>query len=101
MDTGLNGKFMCCFVCCCRPTARHWSEWEIDVLFCLLLQTYSKTVSMLPYKHIDHIKEAARSLNVLYTYDRSYEAYMVFWLFPLQIAFRDKDKLAQDHGQCL
>lgn len=62
------------------------------------LQTYSKTVSMLPYKHIDHIKEAARALNVLYVFDRSYEPYLVHWLFPLQIAFRDREQHALDHG---
>jgi hypothetical protein len=53
---------------------------------------------MLPYKHVDHVKEAARALNVLYVYDRSYEPYMVHWLFPLQIAFRDRTQHAQDHG---
>ncbi|KAK7088191.1 uncharacterized protein [Littorina saxatilis] len=64
-----------------------------------VIETYSKTVGMLPYKHIDHVKEAARALNVLYVFDRSYESYLVYWLFPLQIAFRDKEQHAQDHGE--
>ena len=64
-----------------------------------LSQTYSKAVSMLPYKHVEHVKEAARALNVLYVYDRSYEPYLVYWLFPLQIAFRDKEQHANDHGK--
>ncbi|KAK7475022.1 hypothetical protein BaRGS_00033703 [Batillaria attramentaria] len=64
-----------------------------------VIETYSKTVSMLPYKHIEHVKEAARALNVLYVYDRSYEPYLINWLFPLQIAFRDKDQHSQDHGE--
>ncbi|KAL8583033.1 hypothetical protein ACOMHN_051197 [Nucella lapillus] len=64
-----------------------------------VIETYSKTVSMLPYKHIDHVKEASRALNVLYVYDRSYEPYLIFWLFPLQIAFRDRDQHAADHGE--
>lgn len=64
-----------------------------------VIETYCKTVSMLPYKHVDHVKEAAKALNVLYVYDRSYEPYMVYWLFPLQIAFRDKQQHALDHGE--
>ena len=35
-----------------------------------------------------HMKEAARTLNVLYTYDKSYEPYLVHWLFPIQLAFQ-------------
>lgn len=64
-----------------------------------VIETYSKTVSMLPYKHIEHIKESARALNVLYVYDRSYEPYLINWLFPLQIAFRDMDQHSRDHGE--
>ncbi|XP_076453203.1 uncharacterized protein LOC143288510 isoform X2 [Babylonia areolata] len=64
-----------------------------------VIETYSKTVSMIPYKHINHVKEAARALNVLYVFDRSYEPYLVFWLFPLQIAFRDRDQQAADQGE--
>ena len=36
-----------------------------------------------------HVKEAAKVLNVLYVYDRSYEPYLIHWLFPLQLAFHD------------
>lgn len=34
-----------------------------------------------------HLQEAVKSLNVLYVYDRTYEPYLVYWLFPLQLAF--------------
>ena len=36
-----------------------------------------------------HIKECAKALNILYVYDRSYEPYLIYWLFPLQLAFQD------------
>lgn len=35
----------------------------------------------------EHMREAARTLNVLYVYDGSYEPYLVCWLFPMQLAF--------------
>lgn len=31
------------------------------------------------------MKEAIKALNVLYTYDKTYEPYLVLWLFPLQV----------------
>ncbi len=36
-----------------------------------------------------HMKEAARALNILYVYDRSYEPYLIHWLFPFQLTFQD------------
>lgn len=36
-----------------------------------------------------HGKETTHALNVLYVYDRTYEPYLVYWLFPLQITFAD------------
>ena len=62
-------------------------------------QTYSKTTSMVPYKHMEHMKETIRALNVLYVYDRSYEPYLVQWLFPMQLAFRDKQAMSDDMGE--
>ncbi|KAK6967406.1 hypothetical protein BgiMline_027221 [Biomphalaria glabrata] len=64
-----------------------------------VVETYSKTTSMVPYKHMDHLKEAIRALNVLYVYDRSYEPYLVYWLFPLQLAFRNKEAMLDDKGE--
>ncbi|GFO41253.1 hypothetical protein PoB_006775800 [Plakobranchus ocellatus] len=64
-----------------------------------VIETYSKTTSMVPYKHMEHMKEAIRALNVLYVYDRSYEPYLVQWLFPMQLAFRDKEAMSDDRGE--
>ena len=57
---------------------------HLNVFF---FQTYNKTPSLIAYKSPEHMKEAIRTLNVLYVYDRSYEPYLIYWLFPLQIAF--------------
>ena len=62
-------------------------------------QTYSKTTSMVPYKHMEHMRETIRALNVLYVYDRSYEPYLVQWLFPMQLAFRDRQAMSDDVGE--
>jgi hypothetical protein len=43
------------------------------------------------------MKEAIRTLNVLYVYDRSYEPYLIYWLFPLQIAFQHQGQ-QEDKG---
>ena len=36
------------------------------------------------------MKESAKALNILYVYDRSYEPYLIHWLFPIQMAFSDQ-----------
>ena len=33
------------------------------------------------------MKEAVKTLNILYTYDKTYEPYLILWLFPLQVCF--------------
>lgn len=43
---------------------------------------------MVAFKTERHMKETCRALNVLYVYDRSYEPYLIHWLFPLQVAFQ-------------
>ena len=35
-----------------------------------------------------HVKESTKALNILYVYDRTYEPYLIYWLFPLQLAFQ-------------
>ncbi|CAL1547704.1 unnamed protein product [Lymnaea stagnalis] len=64
-----------------------------------VVETYSKTTSMIQYKQMEHIKETIRALNVLYVYDRSYEPYLVYWLFPIQLAFRSKEAMSDDKGE--
>ena len=53
-------------------------------------QTYEKTPALGPYRADSiYMKECAQALNVLYVHDRSYEPYLVHWLFPLQICYED------------
>ncbi|XP_013392664.1 uncharacterized protein LOC106160570 [Lingula anatina] len=56
-----------------------------------VIEIYETTPSMMPFNYELHLKESARSLNVLYVYDRRYEPYLVHWLFPMQIAFREQN----------
>ncbi|XP_046568194.1 LOW QUALITY PROTEIN: uncharacterized protein LOC124276591 [Haliotis rubra] len=63
------------------------------------IETYTKTTSMVNHKEANHMKETARALNVLYVYDRSYEPYLIHWLFPLQLAFRSPTGLLDDKGE--
>ncbi|KAL4223925.1 hypothetical protein ACF0H5_017387 [Mactra antiquata] len=53
-----------------------------------VIETYNKTTCLVPFKSPEHMKEAIRTLNALYVYDRSYEPYLIYWLFPIQIAFQ-------------
>ncbi|XP_053561373.1 uncharacterized protein LOC128652460 [Bombina bombina] len=41
------------------------------------------------------ILESSKSLNVLYVYDGTYEPYLIHWLFPLQIAFKQAPPTAE------
>lgn len=61
-----------------------------------VIETYNKTTCLVPFKTPEHMKEAIRTLNVLYVYDRSYEPYLIHWLFPLQIAFQSQTPEKQD-----
>ena len=50
---------------------------------------YDMTPGMRMHMNDDiHMKEAVKALNVLYVYDRTYEPYLIYWLFPLQLAFQ-------------
>ncbi|XP_074641943.1 uncharacterized protein LOC141899489 [Tubulanus polymorphus] len=53
-------------------------------------EVYNQTLSMQGYNNQYHVKDTCRALNVLYTYDRSYEPYLIHWLFPLQVAFKEQ-----------
>ncbi|KAM3934150.1 uncharacterized protein RB166_001744 [Leptodactylus fuscus] len=41
------------------------------------------------------IKESSKALNVLYVYSGIYEPYLIHWLFPLQVAFRQTSATAE------
>ncbi|XP_072026594.1 uncharacterized protein [Amphiura filiformis] len=60
-------------------------------------EKYDKTVCMQQYKGTSYTSQCSEALNVLYTYNRSYEPYLVHWLFPLQIAFHDIGGELEDH----
>jgi hypothetical protein len=70
-----------------------WFDWMI------YFQTYNKTTSMVAYKSDSHIRETCRALNVLYVYDRSYEPYLIYWLFPLQLAFQRSSEKTTEIGK--
>lgn len=53
---------------------------------------------MVAFKSSEHMREASRVLNVLYVYDRSYEPYLIHWLFPLQIAFQNSSEKTTEKG---
>ncbi|XP_078598271.1 uncharacterized protein LOC144874220 isoform X3 [Branchiostoma floridae x Branchiostoma japonicum] len=54
-----------------------------------VIEMYDRTPGMQAYSQPEQLKEAARVLNILYTYDRSYEPYLIHWLFPLQLVYTD------------
>ncbi|XP_022095800.1 uncharacterized protein LOC110981999 [Acanthaster planci] len=41
-------------------------------------------------------RQAREALNVLYTYNRSYEPFLIDWIFPLQLAFHDR-QMKEEH----
>lgn len=61
-----------------------------------VIEIYNKTTSLVPFKSPEHMKETIRTLNVIYVYDRSYEPYLIYWLFPLQIAFQSLNTDVKD-----
>ncbi|XP_056008915.1 uncharacterized protein LOC125662842 isoform X2 [Ostrea edulis] len=64
-----------------------------------VIETYHKTTSMVAFKSTEHMREASRVLNILYVYDRTYEPYLVHWLFPLQIAFQNSSEKTTEKGE--
>ena len=57
----------------------------------IILQVHDQTPGMRAYQADDrHMKDATKALNVLHCFDRSYEPYLIYWLFPLQLAFREQ-----------
>ncbi|XP_068124854.1 uncharacterized protein [Hyperolius riggenbachi] len=54
-----------------------------------VVEKYGSTPSMYQFATNEHmIDETCKSLNILYVYNGTYEPYLVHWIFPLQIAFR-------------
>ena len=52
------------------------------------MQVYSNSPGMrLHVNNTPHLVEAAKALNVLYVCSNTYESYLIYWLYPLQLAF--------------
>ncbi|XP_067946833.1 uncharacterized protein [Watersipora subatra] len=51
------------------------------------LELYGTVPALATYRNQSMMKDAVKALNILYTYDRTYEPYLILWLFPLQLAF--------------
>ncbi|XP_069134826.1 uncharacterized protein [Argopecten irradians] len=64
-----------------------------------VVETYNKTTGMVAFRTNEHMIEASRTLNILYTYDRSYEPYLIHWLFPLQVSFQQESNKPTEKGQ--
>lgn len=59
-------------------------------LYFPLKQKFEKTPCMQPFATNEQmILEASKALNVLYVYDGTYQPHLIYWLFPLQIAFKN------------
>lgn len=60
-------------------------------------EKFESTLCMQHYKGTSHVGNCSQALNVLYTYNRSYEPYLVHWLFPLQVALQNCAGQNEDH----
>ncbi|XP_040195307.1 uncharacterized protein LOC120928273 [Rana temporaria] len=61
-----------------------------------VVEKYGSTPSMYQFTTQEQmIHEASKSLNVLYVYNGTYEPYLIHWLFPLQVAFRQTSPTAE------
>ncbi|XP_078082033.1 uncharacterized protein LOC144501862 [Mustelus asterias] len=61
-----------------------------------VIEKFEKTPCMQPFATNEQmILEASKTLNVLYVYDGTYEPYLIYWLFPLQIAFKHSSAKAE------
>ncbi|XP_032902259.1 uncharacterized protein LOC116989141 [Amblyraja radiata] len=55
-----------------------------------VVEKFEKTPCMQPFATNEQmILEASKALNVLYVYDGTYQPHLIYWLFPLQIAFKN------------
>ncbi|XP_067866099.1 uncharacterized protein [Heterodontus francisci] len=61
-----------------------------------VVEKFEKTPCMQPFATNEQmILEASKTLNILYVYDGTYEPYLIYWLFPLQIAFKQASAKAE------
>ncbi|XP_075709141.1 uncharacterized protein LOC142742856 isoform X3 [Rhinoderma darwinii] len=61
-----------------------------------VVEKFGNTPSMYPFATDEEIiMESSKSLNILYVYNGVYEPYLIHWLFPLQMAFRQTPTTAE------
>ncbi|KAM5180677.1 uncharacterized protein ACMZJ9_001197 [Mantella aurantiaca] len=61
-----------------------------------VVEKYGSMPSMYLFAtHEQIVDEASKSLNVLYVYNGTYEPYLIHWLLPLQVAFRQTPTTAE------
>ncbi|XP_062887162.1 uncharacterized protein LOC134336705 [Mobula hypostoma] len=54
-----------------------------------VVEKFEKTPCMQPFATNERmLLEASKALNVLYVYDGTFQPYLIYWLFPLQVAFK-------------
>nr|XP_032640826.1 uncharacterized protein LOC116827409 isoform X4 [Chelonoidis abingdonii] len=54
-----------------------------------VVEKYEKTPCMHSFATNEHmISETSKTLNVLYVFNGTWEPYLIYWLFPLQMAFK-------------
>ena len=52
-------------------------------------QTYRRSPGLQGSMTDTHLKDAIDALNAFYISERAYEVHMIFWLYPIQLAFED------------
>uniref|UniRef100_W5M7Z8 Uncharacterized protein n=1 Tax=Lepisosteus oculatus TaxID=7918 RepID=W5M7Z8_LEPOC len=61
-----------------------------------VVEKYERTPSMQAFATNEQmISESSKVLNILYVHSGIYEPYLIHWLFPLQMAFRQTDSKAE------
>ncbi|KAF7244413.1 Tyrosine--tRNA ligase [Varanus komodoensis] len=54
-----------------------------------VVETYRRVPCMRPFASNEQmVLESCKSLNILYVFNGAYEPYLIYWLFPLQVAFK-------------
>ncbi|XP_041096804.1 uncharacterized protein LOC121308457 [Polyodon spathula] len=61
-----------------------------------VVEKYERTPCMQTFATNEQmITETSKALNILYVHNGTYEPYLIHWLFPLQIAFKQADTKAE------
>jgi hypothetical protein len=69
---------------------------KIYKLFFFSIKTYSRVGALTDLLNEQHLRQAMKILNILYTYSRDYEPYFIYWLLPFQLAFKNETDIIYD-----